>query len=239
MGLVNCRVDETGLFKQALLPNRNINEIGIRGGKKYFQDIERSPLEFNLTFAFSDKDDVSNEDKLRYVARWLNVDYYKPFYLTSSPNRIFYCMPIGETSLNYDSGGFITLTMRCDGAYAYTNVYTTPIYTSSSDTNYQDISFNNIGDTDVFPTLFIDKTSAGNVEIFNSTTNQLLTITDLVDGESITIDCEREMIKTNLPFTYRYNNFNDEYLQLSVGLNRLQIRGNFKLYFRNYFKILA
>jgi phage-related protein len=150
-------------------------------------------------------------------------------------------MPTAETKLNHNGfgNGYVTLTMRCDGAYAYTNVYTTPIYSSTSLTDYKEINFNNIGDTDVYPTIFIDKNQAGDLEIFNETTNQLLTIAGLVDGESIIIDCDRETIKTNLPFTYRYNNFNDEYLRFSVGLNRLKIKGNFNLYFRNYFKILA
>jgi phage-related protein len=238
MGLINVQTD-SGLFKEQLLPNRNIEEVKIRGNDKpYFQDLTFEPLEFSLTFGFSESFDT---DKLRSVARWLNQDYYKPFYFSDRIDRIFYCMPVGETMLNHNGlgEGYVTLKMRCDGAYSYTNMFETPTYNSTSTTTYTDIVFDNIGDTIVYPTLFIEKVGTGDVEIFNTTTGETMLITGLADGENLVVDSEKESITTDIPMTYRYSNFNDNYIYLTTGTNNLRLKGVYNLYIRYYFKILG
>lgn len=119
MGLLNCRLDG-GMFEESLLPSRSIVEKKVSGRHKpYFQSIELSPLEFNLTFAFEFHYD---ERRIREVARWLSQTYYKPFYTVDNPNRVFYCMPDGDVNLIHNGlkEGYITLKMRCDGPYSYT-----------------------------------------------------------------------------------------------------------------------
>lgn len=119
MGLLNCTIDG-GMFEETFLPSRNIQEIKVAGrDKPYFQSIELEPLEFELTFAF---EYGYSEQRLREVARWLFQPYYKPFYTVDNPNRVFYCMVEGDSSLIHNGvkQGYITLKMRCDGAYSYT-----------------------------------------------------------------------------------------------------------------------
>src|SRR5690606_35605780 len=119
MGLINCTIDG-GMFEETFLPSKEIREVSISGNDKpYFQEVKRSTLEFELTFAFENGYD---EERIREVARWLDQDYYKPFYTVDNPNRIFYCMLKGDSRLvhNGSKEGYITVSMRCDSPYSYT-----------------------------------------------------------------------------------------------------------------------
>lgn len=122
MGLINVQIDG-GMFEETFLFSKEINEVEVAGrDKPYFQSVTKAPLEFELTFAFEDGYD---ERKIREVARWLNQDYYKPFYTTSNPNRIYYCMLEGDSTLIHTGiqQGYITLNMRCDSPFSYTPEY--------------------------------------------------------------------------------------------------------------------
>jgi phage-related protein len=123
MGLINVKIDG-GMFEEAFLPSRKIEEIQIRGrDKRYFQEVTLEPLSFDLTFAFEYGYD---ERRIREVARWLFQPYYQPFYTIDNPDRIFYCMVEGDSSLIHNGAkeGYITLTMRCDSPFSYTPRYT-------------------------------------------------------------------------------------------------------------------
>ena len=238
MGLVNVRI-EAGLFEESFLPSRNIEEVSIRGNDKpYFQSVKLSPLEFDLTFAFVDD---YTDDKLREVARWLNQGYYKPFYFAERPDRIFYCMPNGDSKISHNGNGqgYITLKMKCDSPFGYTPQFTTATYTSTSTTNWTTFTFNNIGDVECYPEIYITKKGTGDVEVLNETTNTDFLLTSLADKENIYVDCNREIIKTDIPLTYRYDKFNDNYLFFNVGTNSIKLKGTFDIYFVYYFKTLV
>ncbi len=118
MGLLNCKISG-GMFEETFLPTRNIIEHKTNGNSKpYFQKVTYEPLEFKLSFAF---EYYYDEKKIREVARWLNQSYYKPFYTIDNPNRIFYCMIEGDSSLVHNGlkQGYIELNFRCDSPYAY------------------------------------------------------------------------------------------------------------------------
>lgn len=122
MGLLNVKIDG-GMFEETFLPTREIQEKTTTGrDKPYFQRVRLSPLEFELSFAF---EHYYDERLIREVARWLQQDYYKPFYTTDNPSRIFYCMLNGDSNLIHNGlrQGYITLTMRCDSSYSYTPEY--------------------------------------------------------------------------------------------------------------------
>lgn len=119
MGLYNINIDQ-GLLEEPFLAEREIEEIEVAGREKpYFQRIKRNPLSFTLSFAFKDNYD---KDKIREVARWLDQDYYKPFYTLDNPNRIFYCILNSESILLHNGlkQGYVEIEMRCDSPYTYT-----------------------------------------------------------------------------------------------------------------------
>jgi len=118
LGLFNVKLDG-GMFEEAFLPDREIKEVKVAGkGTPYFQRVEKSPLEFDLSFAFEFDYD---EEKIRRVARLFDQDFYKPFYTVSNNNRIFYCMPIGDSTLTHTGAGqgYFSIRMRCDSPYSY------------------------------------------------------------------------------------------------------------------------
>lgn len=236
MGLVNVQVDNKGLLEETFVADKEIKEIKIRGrDKPYFAGVERQPLEFGLSFYFEDNYDTN---KLREVARWLDQDEYKSFYTTDNTNRIFKCMLVSDSKLLHNGlkQGYVNLNFRCDSPYSYSPIYQTPIYNSVSE---QDIEIQNYGDLDCHPIIYIQKIGDGDITIKNlSDSGKEFTFTTLVDGEELEIDCENEIIKTNIDNFYRYDSFNDNYLRLLYGANRLQLTGNFKLIMKYRFKTL-
>lgn len=127
MGLINVKFSD-GLFEELFVAEKTIHEIKIRGNDKpYFQGVERSPLVFSLQFAF---EDYYDHEKIRKVARWLDQDYYKPFFTTDNPNRIFYCILHSSSTLLHNGlkQGYVEIEFRCDSPYSYSPQYLSEWY---------------------------------------------------------------------------------------------------------------
>lgn len=127
MGILNVQIG-AAMYNEPFIAEREIKEITIRGNDKpYFQGVKRSPLSFKLSFAF---DGSYDEAKIREVARWLDQDYYKPFYTTDNPERIFYCILSSGSELLHNGlkQGYLTLEMRCDSPFSYSPQFTSRTY---------------------------------------------------------------------------------------------------------------
>lgn len=248
MGISNVSIG-TGMFEETFVAGREIHEITTRKrDKPYFQEVKRLPLILNLSFAFDDKYD---SDKIREVARWLDKDYYKPFFTDDNPNRIFYCMLNSDSRLFHNGlkQGYVEIEMRCDSPYSYSPQYVSELYDlSSNSVSGYSTTFVNYGDVVCKPEIFITKVGSGDVSILNATNDgQEFKFTSLLNTEEIYIDCENEQIDSELPnvipggqptVQYRYSNFNNNYLELLRGNNYLKIYGNCKIQFRYKFKTL-
>lgn len=237
-GIYNITVD-TSLYSEPFLAKRDIKEITTRfNPKPYFQNINYEPLTFSLSFGILDTWD---DNKLREIARWLAQDYYQPLYFEEDTNKIYYCVAMDTIDIIHNGlkQGYITLTFRCDAPWAYTQFYTTPVYDYSNNTTTANLSITNSGDLLLYPELWITKVGNGDVSIINQTNgNQEFKFTGLADTEVVYIDNENEFISSSLADTYRYSNFNNNYLELVVGVNNLVITGKCKLQFRYRFKLL-
>jgi predicted phage tail component-like protein len=238
-GIYNVSVSN-GMYEEQFLSRRSILETRIKGNDKpYFGGIEYEPLVLKLTFAF---ENTWDDDLIRKVARWLNQSYYKPLFFSDNIDRIFYCIATDDISLIHNGlkQGYVTLTMRCDSPYAYSRT----ILDSWSDYSANTVDgiaheFNNMGDVNIKPELWIQKVGNGDVTIKNLTNGgQIFKFTGLLNGETVYVDNDREYIESSLPNTYRYDAFNNEYLDIVVGRNILQIYGNIKINFRYQFKVL-
>ncbi|MFF2834246.1 hypothetical protein ACFVSK_20975 [Cellulosimicrobium cellulans] len=101
------------------------------------------------------------------------------------------------------------------------------------------IVIDNKGDIPLKPETWITKMGNGDIRIINLTQKQdEFLFTELIDQETVYINNETEDIETSLVVTYRYKNFNDNYLTLPIGLNVLRVKGTGKLQFRYEFKYL-
>lgn len=229
---------QTGLYEESFMGNRSIKEFTIRGRENpYFQEVIKDPKSFQLNFAFQD---TWNDELINEVARWLDVDFYQPLTFSEEQEKVYYVMPVNDSSLIHNGlkQGYISLTMRCDSPYSYSHTKVTPWYDcSKSDITMIEISNN--GDKPILPQLFITKITSGDLTITNYSNKGEQTIfTSLFDSEELQVNGENEIIETNIPNIWRYDNFNDNYLTLNYGKNTLQINGKCKIRFQYRYKFI-
>ncbi|AZV43741.1 hypothetical protein BAOM_3132 [Peribacillus asahii] len=164
MGLMSVKLD-SGLFEEIFLPSRNINEVKVKGNdKSYFQSVERDNISLPLTFLMPDG---YAEDQERKIKRWFNQDYYKPFYFDDYPHRMFYVMYKGDSRISHNGlgQGYFTIELASNSPYSYSPVYSSPFI--EVDGEY-DFEFENDGDLDVFPEIWIkNKSQQENIKIHN------------------------------------------------------------------------
>lgn len=224
-----------GLFQETFLPTRRIIESSVTN-KRYFKRVESEPLSFSLTFYIAEWRD---RDNLRQIARWLFQDYYKPLWFDTNPERIYYAIIEGDSSLFHNGckDGYIELNIRCDSPYSYSPTQ----YASASSADGQMTIFNE-GDLTIKPKARIKKSSVdGDIEIRNTTTSQIIKFSNIQHDEEIFIDFENEEIVSSLQYLniYRFENFNNEWLELVLDENTLEFIGDFDIEFEYELTYLA
>ena len=88
----------------------------------------------------------------------------------------------------------------------------------------------NTGDKEILPKIWIKKKNGkGDIVIINFTTGQRVEFKDIDNNEEIYVDCENEEIVSSNQHLgiYRYDNHNDEYLELARGDNYITSIGDF------------
>ena len=239
MGIINVNID-TGMLSEPFFANREILQETIRGRERpYFYGVKYEPIRIDLNFAFKDTWD---EAKIREVARWLRQDYYKEMYFSENPNRRFYVMYSGDSDLLHNSlrQGYVSITMTNIDCYTYSPIYNSQIYDFSTNPTFKNIQIANEGDQECFPIMYLEKIGAGNVKIINNSNNgQEFLIQNLTNGENLEIDNSKEVIETDIPLIYRYDDHNDVWLSFVRGMNNLRVEGACKIRFKYQFKTLA
>lgn len=240
MGVIQVKASD-GLFEESFGATRQINEqIVIGRDKPYFFNVENDPLEFDLVLYFEDMDN----DKCREISRWLySPNYYKPLVFEGHEDRIFYCMAVGSPLMIHNglNQGYLEITMRCDSPYAYSPVYLTEVYDLSiNGTDGTEIKIENYGDIDCKPFIYLEKVNDGDLSIVNfSNAGQTLHLYDVWDGDFLIIDCENKSIETEVSGVFDYATFNNTFVNLTYGVNRLQVYGDCKIQFKYQFNMLV
>lgn len=99
--------------------------------------------------------------------------------------------------------------------------------------------FDNKGDLNCKPEIWITKVGNGDFSIQNIThNNEEFKFTGLLDGETVYVDNENQDIETTLAVTYRYKDFNNNYLDFPSGKNVLRVSGNANIKLRYQFTLL-
>lgn len=202
---------ESGFFNEVFLADKSIVETSIAGNDNpYFERVERKPLSFPLTIYI---EEWHERDNLRQIARWLDVDYYKPLIFGSNHDRIYYAIFEGASELihNGAKSGYITLNVRCDSPYTYSRKLTYDLRTNPIILNF--------GDKKVYPKFRIyNRTNNNDITVTNKTTNQSFTISNLLVNESVFIDMKHEDIISSLEDlgVYRYSDYAGEQIELRI-----------------------
>lgn len=247
--IMNINIQPTSMFSEPVIAPKTINEVYVKGNDiPYFVYTKKDPLQFQLSFAF---EDTWDDDLIDEVIRWLNVDFYQPLFFSEDINRIFYVIPVSGVNLIHNGlkEGYLTLTMRCDSPFSYSPEQITPWYNCKNSGTFISpyqfveiddasggtiIEFYNLGHYSLYPEIWIQKSFGdGDISIFNLTNkNTEFKFSNLKQDEEIYVDCENQYIETSLANTNRYDDFNDNYLELVYGKNVLRVSGEVKLKFR-------
>lgn len=217
---------ETGLFREKLLADKNIVEKTVTGNDKpYFERVERKPLSFPLTIFIHE---WRNRDNLREIARWLDVDYYKKLTFESNPDRIYYAIFEGSSELMHNGAkdGYVTLNVRCNSPYTYSE-------TATFDLKNNPIIIN-FGDKEIHPIFrIVNRVTNNTITITNETTNETMQISNLSNNESVFIDVANEDIVSSLQDigVYRYSNLSGDEIRLVTDTiftsgNTFQVTGS-------------
>lgn len=224
-------------FNEQLTPSKSIEEIYIPGRKKpYFVDVAEEPLLLQLNFAFLEP---WNDRLIDEIVRWLNVDYYVPLYFEENIDRVFYVIPVDGVRKIHNGlkQGYLSLNMRCDSGGSYSHEISTPVYDTKKLSEVQNenmpiIKLGNRGHESIYPKIWIEKIDDGDLRIINKTNGgEIFEFKNIDIGEKLFIDCENEIIETDKEKTYRYDDFNDNYLELVYGENVLAVSNNMKIKF--------
>ena len=215
-GLMNVNYS-SGLFEEPFLPEQEIYTEQIPGRNDlYYLGNKQLPIQINLMFYL----EKGIEDK---IAKWLFQEYYKPLIFSNAPNRIYYCMYIGETNLLHtcNKDGLIQLSMRNIDSYARSRFYKTNIYRS-----VKKLNISNLGDVDIFPDIELKiLEDMSTFTIVNESNNTLLKLINLNAGDIISINLSHKIVEAinNNVKIYRYANMVLNNFKLGIGNNRLYI----------------
>lgn len=218
-GLVAISLD-SGMYEEVFVPSISVNETRpVDRDVPILHGVTREKRSFPLILAF-EKD--FNSDLLGGIIEWLFQDSYKPLYFEGGTDRIMFSMITGESSLTHNglNQGYFTVNVETNSAYRYSRKIKRVIGTEKT------FRINNRGHKEVYPKYHIEKIGAGDLKIGVNGKNVL--ITNLEDKEIIKIDSLREIIETDIPGVYRYNNIKAgelEDLYLDKGLTEIKITG--------------
>ncbi len=172
------------------------------------------------------------------LKKWLMQDRYRPLHFKSNPNKIYYCIFSSNASHIHNGlkQGYVSMQMLCNDICAYSPIIEKDFVVSGN----KKIGITNNGDLNIYPELWIEKTSAsGDVKIKNTTDNErVLELSDIDNNETVYIHNEEEIIETDKLNTYRYNNHNNIFLKLLSGYNEIELEGNFNLHMKYQEKLL-
>lgn len=230
MGLINVRTSG-GLFEEMFLPTRSINTVKVKGyDKSYLQSIERENLVLSLTFLLPDN---YTDNDIRKITRWFNQSYYQPFYFDSFSHRVFYVMYQGDSKIFHNGAGqgYFNIELVSNSPYSYSKVFYNKLSIDNTSSGKL-FELPNDGDESIYPELWITTKGYKDVKIHNHSNGVKFEFANLSLSEQIYINNEKRDIETDLPLTYRYDNFNRQYLELSRGVNRLELFGKFDLEIR-------
>ncbi|MDQ4711899.1 phage tail family protein [Bacillus subtilis] len=235
LGAVNVNT-EGGLLEESFIANRTVNETYTRlSSEPYVDNVKLEPYEIPLNFYIENHLDEKN---VRRVARWLNVDDYKPLSFSRNLDIIYFALPINATDLvhNCSNDGYVKLTMKVF-PYKYGQETTTHWFDVTS--GVKNIEIENIGDVDIPLSLEFKKIGYGDITVENLTLYRTpLKFTGIKHHEVINVDSNKKLITSSITGYECYDQVNEEYVILTRGKNRIKINGECYIRLKYRYKYL-
>lgn len=247
MRLHIVRVDQSGGFVETpYWGGASVNEEFSRNRiAPYFYGIERDTIEFTLEFTLLD--DYMQPKKWtsrdRYeIARWLLHDEYKEFQISDDLGKFYNIICIDPANLNLiNSSGYVELTFKNASPYALSPVYidhfniigtqTIEIENQSNVLKYYNPKIE-----------FVTSSNTSEVALRNlSNGGKEMTFSNLLGNETISIDTENKIIKSDKRGRNPFADFNvgkERYwMDLVYGINQIEVTGNIELFIKSQFPI--
>jgi phage-related protein len=229
---------ESGLKSTRFLSEKQIISEVIAGNDvPYVYGTQRSPLTFTLTLACLEE--KWTLDKRREIARWLDTNTFEEFYSTDCVDKRYYFQYQGGIDLTHNGSedGYIQVEMVNISPYAYSPIQQER-FDLSSITSSTIIELENNGDDILKPEIWIEKINNGDLSLVNlSNSGNEFNFTNLYNQETVYVDCKLRHIETNIVDMYRYDSFNNNYLNLLRGKNRIQVSSPCKILFQYQYVI--
>ena len=230
MGVTHVSLN-SGLYEDAIGASRTlVEQISTQSDRRYYKRMSLEPFEFQMHILLNTK---MTDAQIESIYAWLLQDYYKELYFENEIDKIYYCMPVSNSTITHNGNGegYLTLNMRCYDAYLYSREITRSFDLSTNVTAGTNVNLINDGHTDIYPILTILAKEAV-INILNLTTNELTQFTGLSVGETVTIDNYNEEISTSVAGVHRYDNHNDIFLRILKPNNNFKVTGKCVLTFR-------
>lgn len=222
---------------ETLIPNKEYIKVKAPNDTRYriLNVSEDEPLTFKLQLFSTEcttEDEFLASDRIKVITDWMfnQTDYKKLQIISSEISHLYFnCILKDATKLMVAQNVFgIECTVECDSAGAWefekTNKYDFTLNGVGT------IFFNNISSDikGLRPILTIEMFEDANFNMTSLTTGQQITINNLNTTEKITMDCDNQIISSNLD-RYLFDDFNGEFLCMKKGLNSISVSGNCKI----------
>lgn len=229
---------KSGLSQTRFLASKKIiSEKVVGNHTPYLYGVEYDPLEFKLVFACIDEKWTT--EKRREIARWLDTSTHELFYADDEPDKCYYFQYQGGIDFSHNTlgDGYIEVTMLNDSPFACSPIQERR-YELTHITSPTVIEIDNFGDDLIYPEMWIYTINKGDFKIRNlSNGGKDFVFKNLVNAETVYVDNKNRHIESDIALTYRYDNFNKNYLELVRGTNRLEVTGACSLLFRYQYYI--
>lgn len=216
---------DNGMFEETLVATRTIKEENLIDRKRsLFSGVEKENLEFTITLAFNKG---FTDTLIDSVIDWLfGVEYYSPLTFLET-NRIYYCLPNGDSNIVHTGTGqgYITLNMRTNSPYVYGTMVTKTITTT------MESSLAIINDGLTNPEAIIEITPSANGSVSLTMNTYTVQINNLKNGEVVKIYPQDEDIVSSLDNVYHYSDYVGDLSKLFLknGNNTFKVTGKAKV----------
>ena len=227
----------SGEYEEQFIAPRKVQQSRFNN-KTYFRKVDRDALSFSLTLYIEKWQDWN---KLRPIARWLDVDDYVEFFTDVDPERVYYVIPDGNVDITHNGvkEGYFTVDFICLDSYTYSNYIIKDLVVNGKNSLF----LANEGDVITRPYMTFKMLQDGDIKVVNKASGEEFILTGLYINEVIKVDGVNEEIESSLEEKfnrYLYDNHNRNWLDFKEqSESEFEFIGNFEVEFKYRFVYLS